>query len=316
MGRSNPEPASVLGSRSRGPLPALARALLLLALPLLLVLPLLLACRAAGEGSGGTPVGGTAAGQGAGSDAVAVREARRLGLRVVRTLPHDRQAFTQGLLWHDGFLWESTGRYGRSQIRRLDPETGEVLHRVAVPREYFGEGLARVGDELYQLTWREGTALVWSLPDVGLERQLTYPWEGWGLCFDGRRLVFSDGSDRLRFLAPDDLRLLGEVRVTLDGAPLRHLNELECVGDRVWANVWTREELVRIDPEDGTVDRLVDASGLLRPEERQGTDVLNGIAHHPRRGTYFLTGKLWPKMFEVELGEPPGDEPGAPEAVH
>ena len=238
----------------------------------------------------------------------AVRMAERLRVRVLRSLPHDRRAFTQGLLWHDGSLWESTGQYGRSQIRRLDPETGEVLHRVAVPREYFGEGLARVAGELYQLTWREGTALVWSLPDLGLERQLTYPWEGWGLCFDGRRLVFSDGSDRLRFLAPDDLRLLGEVRVTLDGAPLRYLNELECVGDRVWANVWTREELVRIDPEDGAVDRLVDASGLLQPEERKGTDVLNGIARHPERGTYFLTGKLWPKMFEVELGELAEDE--------
>lgn len=232
--------------------------------------------------------------------------AERRKVRVVRVLPHDPEAFTQGLLWWHGSLWESTGQYGHSEVRRLDPETGAVLQRASLTPDLFGEGLARVGERLIQLTWREGTALRWKLPGLERDGRLAYVGEGWGLCFDGEHLVWSDGSDRLRFVTPEDFAVVRELDVTLDDRPLRYLNELECVGegdvaDRVWANVWTTDFLAEIDPATGRVETLVDAAGLLTREERMRTDVLNGIAHHPETGTFFVTGKLWPKMFEVRF---------------
>jgi len=227
--------------------------------------------------------------------------AERRKVEVIRELPHDPRAFTQGLLWWDGSLWESTGQYRVSEVRRLDPETGEVLQRSKLTPDLFGEGLARVGDVLYQLTWREGAALRWKLPDLTPDGRLSYVGEGWGLCYDGEHLVWSDGSEVLRFVRPEDFEIVRELKVTLDGKPLRDLNELECVGDRVWANVWTTDFLVEIDPASGVVETLVDATGLLTREERLETDVLNGIAHHPESGHFFITGKLWPKMFEVRL---------------
>lgn len=227
--------------------------------------------------------------------------AERRPVRVVRVLPHDPEAFTQGLLWWHGSLWESTGQYGHSEVRRLDPETGAVVQRASLTPDLFGEGLARVGQRLVQLTWREGTALRWKLPELEPDGRLAYVGEGWGLCFDGEHLVWSDGSDRLRFVTPDDFAVVRELDVTLDDRPLRYLNELECVGDRIWTNVWTTDFLAEIDPATGQVETLVDAGGLLTREERMRTDVLNGIAHHPEKGTFFVTGKLWPKMFEVRL---------------
>lgn len=227
--------------------------------------------------------------------------AERRKVEVIRVLPHDPEAFTQGLLWWNGSLWESTGQYRTSEVRRLDPETGEVLQRTGLTPDLFGEGLARVGDVLYQLTWREGVALRWKLPDLTPAGRLSYVGEGWGLCYDGEHLVWSDGSSMLRFVRPEDFSVVRELRVTLEGKPLQSLNELECVGDRIWANVWTTDYLAEIDPATGRVDTLVDASGLLTREERFQTDVLNGIAYHPESGHFFLTGKLWPKMFEVRL---------------
>lgn len=269
-----------------------------------------------------TDAGATGAGADAGAKIQPVKERRagderpgsesgpviaeRRPVRVVRVVPHDPEAFTQGLLWWNGSLWESTGQYGSSEVRRVDPETGAVLARVSLAPDLFGEGLARVGERLIQLTWREGTALRWKLPGLEPDGRLAYMGEGWGLCFDGEHLVWSDGSARLRFVKPEDFALVRELEVTLDGRPLRHLNELECVGDgseqRVWANVWTTRYLVEIDPATGRVETLVDTGGLLSREERMQTDVLNGIAYHPDKGTFFLTGKLWPKMFEVRLG--------------
>lgn len=227
--------------------------------------------------------------------------AERSRVRVVRELPHDPEAFTQGLLWWHGALWESTGQYGQSEVRKVDPETGEVLDRVRLPPELFGEGLARVGRRLYQLTWKAGTALRWKLPGLETDGRVAYSGEGWGLCFDGEHLVWSDGTDRLRFVEPEDFSPVRELHVTLDGKPLRYLNELECVGDRVWANVWTTEFLAEIDAASGRVTTFVDATGLISRQERRHTDVFNGIAHRPETGTFFLTGKLWPKMFEVRL---------------
>lgn len=236
----------------------------------------------------------------AGGGAVTIPEALRA--HVVRRLPHDPDAFTQGLLLHEGKLYESTGLEGRSSLRRVDLETGRVEQRVEVPETYFAEGLARVDDRLVQLTWQNGRAFVYDLDSFEKVGEFEYEGEGWGLCYDGTHLVMSDGSDRLTFRDPETFEVRRSVRVTRIGRPVRQLNELECVDGQVWANVWQRNELVRIDPRDGTVTAIADASGLLTRAERRETDVLNGIVALPN-GNLLLTGKLWPAAFEVELRE-------------
>lgn len=225
----------------------------------------------------------------------------RLRVRVVRRFPHDTGAFTQGLLWHAGHLYESTGLRGRSTLRKVDLETGEVVQRRSVERSHFGEGLARVDDRLIQLTWMRGVAHVWSVDGFEHLRTFEYEGEGWGLCHDGRNLVMSDGSARLTFRDPSTFRELRRVTVRQEGRAVGYLNELECVDGAIWANVWQREELLRIDPGSGRVTAVVDASGLLSEQERLGTDVLNGIAWIPERDRFVITGKLWPYLFEVEL---------------
>jgi glutaminyl-peptide cyclotransferase len=231
----------------------------------------------------------------------ALRTAEELRVRVVRSYPHDRTAFTQGLLFFEGKLYESTGLHRQSSLRRVDPESGTVEARVMLEPELFGEGLARVGGRLVQLTWQNGRALFWNLGTFKREREATYEGEGWGLCFDGRRLVMSDGSARLTFRDPDSFAKLGEVTVRRAGTPVSSLNELECVDGVVYANIWQDWHIARIDPASGDVTAWIDASGLLAPEERAGTDVLNGIAAVPGSRNLLLTGKLWPRAFEVEL---------------
>jgi glutaminyl-peptide cyclotransferase len=231
--------------------------------------------------------------------ATAVPEA--LKVRVVATYPHATDAYTQGLVWHGGKLYESTGLRGRSSLREVDLETGTVRRRQGLPDRFFAEGLARVGDRLIQLTWTSGKALVWDLERFQKIGEHDYGGEGWGLCHDGEQLVMSDGSATLTFRDPETFEARRRVRVTRLGRPVRDLNELECVEGSVWANVWRTERIVRIDPSSGEVTATVDASGLLKAEERRGTDVLNGIVWHPERERFLLTGKLWPKVFEVEL---------------
>jgi glutamine cyclotransferase len=226
---------------------------------------------------------------------------QRLKLKVVSVRPHDPGAFTQGLVWHDGTLFESTGLYGSSSLREVDPQTGKVKRSRVVPKEDFAEGLALVDDRLIQLTWKEQRALVYKQADFTPAGDLRYDGEGWGLCYDGRRLVMSNGSDRLFFRDPKTFALLGDVQVTLAGKPVWSLNELECVDGVVYANVWQEDDIVRIDPATGKVSAVIDASGLLTPEERRQTDVLNGIAWDPTAKTFLITGKMWPKMFEVKF---------------
>ena len=222
-----------------------------------------------------------------------------LAVKIHRTLPHDTSAYTQGLLWWNGKLYESTGQYGRSDLRRLDPETGAVEQRVDISPAYFGEGLARVDDRLIMLTWKAQRAFVFGLERFDEQRTFLYEGEGWGLCNDGTRLVMSDGSNRLTLRDLRTFEELGDVAVTLRGFPLTQINELECVGDSVYANVYQTDFLVRIDPSSGRVTHYIDASGLLTREEARGVDVLNGIAFDPGAETFYITGKLWPKMFEV-----------------
>jgi len=226
-----------------------------------------------------------------------------LTVRVVHRYPHDVDAFTQGLLWHEGELYESTGLRGESSLRRVALETGEVLERRSVDSRLFAEGLARVDDELFQLTWEAGQVHVWDIGGFQHRRRYEYDGEGWGLCHDGEHLVMSDGSERLTFRQPDSFRVDHVVRVRDDDGFVENLNELECVDGVIWANVWQTDRIVRIDPGSGRVTASVDASGLLDLSERIGTDVLNGIAWIPEREHFVITGKLWPWLFEVEFVE-------------
>jgi glutamine cyclotransferase len=227
---------------------------------------------------------------------------QRLRVRVVSTRPHDTASYTQGLVWDHGTLYESAGLYAESTLRQVDPATGAVKRQVKIPDKYFAEGLALVGDRLVQLTWQEGTAFVYRASDFGKIRELSYQGEGWGLCHDGKRLVMSDGSDRLTFRDPETFNPLGSVQVKLGGAPVDQLNELECVDGAVYANVYMTQDILRIDPATGDVTAVIDASGLLAPADYQaGAEVLNGIAWMPETKTFLITGKRWPLMFEVEL---------------
>ncbi len=225
----------------------------------------------------------------------------RLKVRVLSTRPHDPDAFTQGLVLDGTTMFESTGLNGKSSLREVDPQTGKVKRRVDVPSEYFAEGLALADGRLIQLTWKEEKAFVYDRADFRRSGEFRYDGEGWGLCSDGARLVMSDGSDRLTFRDPKTFAVQSIVNVSLAGKPATELNELECVDGAVYANVWQTDDILRIDPKDGRVTAVIDASGLLTSEERQKTDVLNGIAWSPATKSFLITGKLWPKMFEVQF---------------
>ena len=220
---------------------------------------------------------------------------------MTRVLPHDRSSFTQGLELADGTLYEGTGGHGRSALRALDPGTGRVLREERLPAALFGEGITVVDDRIWQITWEEGVAIERDRASLRELRRVRYPGEGWGLCRDGSRLVMSDGSDRLSFRDPATFAPLGQIAVTLEGRPVPEINELECTGGQVWANVWGGDEIVRIDPATGQVTAVVDASGLLTQEEQRGADVLNGIAAVPGTDEFLLTGKYWPHLFLVRF---------------
>jgi glutaminyl-peptide cyclotransferase len=230
-------------------------------------------------------------------------EPERLRVEVIESYPHDSGAFTQGLVLDDGNLYESTGLFGESSLRRVDLETGAVLDVVDPAPELFGEGLALVGDRLIQLTWLNRKALVYDLA-LDAEGELDYPTEGWGVCYDGRRLLMTDGTDRLYYRDPATFALRDTVRVKLGGRRLRRLNELECAGNELYANVWLTDTIVEIDKRSGRVRAVIDAAGLLGAEERAGLGpeaVLNGIAYDAETDTFLVTGKLWPKLFRVRF---------------
>jgi glutamine cyclotransferase len=227
--------------------------------------------------------------------------AARMRVEVVASYPHDRGAFTQGLVLEKGRLYESTGLVGRSSLREVELTTGRVIRRVDVPPPLFAEGLAAVDGRLVQLTWQNGRALVYDARTFTRVGEFSYRGEGWGLCHDGRELVMSDGSATLTFRRPSDFSIVRTLEVTMDGQPLDQLNELECVDGDVYANVWMEEIIVRIDGRTGRVTERIDASNLLSPLERHGVDVMNGIAYDPDDGTFLVTGKLWPRLFRVRV---------------
>lgn len=227
-----------------------------------------------------------------------------LGVEVLATYPHDARAFTQGLLLHDGALYESTGLVGRSSLRQVEVGSGKVLRQKDLPPPLFGEGLAWAKGELVQLTWQNQRALRWDPATFEGRGEWHFDTEGWGLCFDGTYLVQSDGSQRLFFRDPTTFAVVRTMAVTEGGQPVSRLNELECVGDTIYANVWMTDRIVAIASLNGVVRASIDASGLLSPEERKaigGEAILNGIAHDPSDNTFLVTGKLWPKLFRVRF---------------
>jgi glutaminyl-peptide cyclotransferase len=233
-----------------------------------------------------------------------------VSVETVRSYPHDPTAFTQGLAFHEGRLYESTGRYGESTLRRVELETGRVIDRVQVPDQYFAEGVTLHDGRLYQLTWLQGMGFIYDL--ATFEQQGTFPYdgEGWGIATDGASLILSDGSNVLRFVDPATHELQRSVEV-MDGPDHVHdLNELEWVRGEVWANVWHTERIARIDPQTGRVKGWLDLAGVIptpRPDDPEA--VLNGIAYDPATDRLFVTGKLWPQLFEISV---PGLVDGAP----
>lgn len=223
------------------------------------------------------------------------------GYQLVRSYPHDPQAFTQGLVFVEGVLYESTGLNGRSGIRKVKLETGEVLQVQPLESRFFGEGIAVVGDRIIQLTWQSGVGFVYDRASFQRQRTFTYAGEGWGLTYDGRRLIMSDGTATLRFLDPQTLKETGRVEVRDAGRPVPQLNELEVVKGEILANVWQTERIVRISPKTGEVLGWIDMRGLLTPSEASRVDVMNGIAYDAKNDRLFVTGKYWPKLFEIRL---------------
>ena len=227
------------------------------------------------------------------------------GYRVVHIYPHDPQAFTQGLVYRDGVLYEGTGLNGRSSIRKVKLENGEVLQIEKVDSQYFGEGIAVVNDTIYELTWQSGIGFLYDRTTFKRTGTFTYRGEGWGLTYDSQRLIMSDGSAFLRFLDPATQKETSRIEVKDGTTPILNLNELEFVKGEVLANVWQTDRIARISPKTGRVVGWIDLTGLLPPREAQEVEasggVLNGIAYDAAGDRLFVTGKLWPKLFEVKI---------------
>lgn len=223
---------------------------------------------------------------------------------VISILPHDPNSFTQGLLWHNGLLYESAGLYGKSSLMTVDPHTGVALKRVHNTSEVFAEGIALDGNRLFQLTWRENIAYVYDVDTLAQIETVKYEGEGWGLCFDGKYFFMSNGSDHIFKRDPQTFAVVSSFQITLDGEPISKLNELECVGNSIYANVWMTNTILRINKTSSKVTGVIDASGLLTSEEMNvagPNGVLNGIAYDSREDVFFITGKFWPKLFVVRF---------------
>lgn len=225
--------------------------------------------------------------------------------RIVATYPHDRSAYTQGLVYLDGELIESTGRVGTSWIRRVSLRDGRVLRQTAIPAGSFGEGVVNWGSQLVSITWTGGVGYRWDRRTLRRLGEWRYPGEGWGLTQNGREIIMSDGSHELRFLDPETLAERRRLAVTLRGQPLNRLNELEWVNGEIFANVWTTPYIARIDPASGNVTGVIDLTGLAAVNGNGEDAVLNGIAYDPARDRLFVTGKLWPRLYEIDLVRQP-----------
>ena len=232
----------------------------------------------------------------------APRPIERCGYRIVETFPHDATSFTQGLFWDEGHLYEATGQYGQSRIARLDLKTGKALAQTKLPADQFGEGITRWGDQIIGVTWQGGAGNRWSIKDLKPAGTFKYEGEGWGLTMVDGSLVLSDGTTELRFFDPATMKEQKRVTVRFGGRPISMINELETIDGQIWANIWMTDFIVRIDPVTGNVVSLVDLTGLKADAGVSGTDsVLNGIAWDAKKKRLFVTGKYWPKLYEIAL---------------
>ncbi|MDQ5987148.1 MAG: hypothetical protein CSYNP_02885 [Syntrophus sp. SKADARSKE-3] len=221
--------------------------------------------------------------------------------QVIRTYPHDRQAFTQGLVFIDGALYEGTGLHGRSSLRKVDLATGRILKQIDLSPAYFGEGITIFGDRIIQITWQSQTGFVYDKKSFRLLRQFHYPHEGWGITHDGKRLLISDGTSVIHCLSPKDFHETGRLEVRDDRGPVTGLNELEYVKGELYANIWQTDLVAIINPRTGRVKAWLNLEGLLRKEDALVADVMNGIAYDAAKDRLFVTGKLWPKLFEIKV---------------
>jgi glutaminyl-peptide cyclotransferase len=223
-------------------------------------------------------------------------------VRIIKTFPHDPDAFTEGLIFSGGFLYESTGMNGKSGIRKVELETGKVVKKFDMPAQYFGEGLTEWDGTLVQLTWRSGKGFVYNRETFSVEKEFTFSGEGWGLTHDGKSLIMSNGSNRLVYLNPKTFEQERVVPVLSGDKPVRLLNELEYIGDELFANIWQKDFVARISPKTGEVTGWIDMSDLRRElPDKQRADVLNGIAYDPKGDRIFVTGKMWSKLFQIEI---------------
>lgn len=229
-------------------------------------------------------------------------EAPVYSYQVINTWPHDTEAYTQGLVFHDGNLFESTGLRGASSLRRVELKTGKVKKKVDVAREYFAEGMTIFGDKIFQLTWQAQKGFVYDLKKFKQEGEFTYEGQGWGLTHDNQSLIMSDGTNRIRFLDPTSFQVQRTISVYEHGQPLTELNELEYIKGEIYANVWKTDRIVRIDPTTGRINAWIDMTGLHHQGDASETEnCLNGIAYDAENDRLFVTGKRWPKMFEIRL---------------
>jgi glutamine cyclotransferase len=225
--------------------------------------------------------------------------------RIVKSYPHDPSAFTQGLFFYKGYLYESTGLYGRSSLRKVKPETGKVIRIKRFPKTIFGEGIARWGNQIVMLTWQSKEGFLFDIDTFRQTGQFRYTTEGWGITSDGTRLLMSDGTSMLQFLEPGTFKMVKKIAVGDRGKPVIHLNELEYVKGEIYANIWRTGYIARISPDSGEVKGWIDLRGLYAELGSPGqADVLNGIAYDPEKDRIFVTGKYWPKLFEIRISSP------------
>ena len=226
----------------------------------------------------------------------------RSTFKVLNSFPHDPTAFTQGFVYRDGFLYESTGLYGKSSLRKTNPATGEVLVRVNLPKKFFGEGLTIIGKSIYQLTWKSGKGFIYDKENLKSKGSFAYSTEGWGLTDDGMSLIMSDGTEKLYFLSPENFEVTKVLNVKEGGSPVTMLNELEHAGGKIYCNIWHSDDIVAVNPESGVVERRISLEGLRkRLSSPEKAEALNGIAWKSSSDTFFITGKRWSEVFEIKL---------------
>jgi len=223
------------------------------------------------------------------------------GYEVINVYPHDRSAFTEGLVYDEGVLYEGTGQYGRSTLRKVDLETGIVQKQISLPVEFFGEGIELWEDRIVQLTWKSNVGLIYDKESLAETGNFTYRTDGWGITSDGKKLIMSDGSNLLYFLDPETFQVFGQIKVRDGENAIRGINEMEYINGEIYANIWPTSRIAIISPETGIVRAWIDLKGLLPESDRAGTDVLNGIAYDPEGDRLFVTGKNWPSLFEIDL---------------